>query len=45
MTFQYFVDIIKLSVTPEIAAAVFPSGFCDRGVLPSTDNNDVFNLK
>ena len=26
-----------MSVTSEIATAVFPSGFCDRGVLPSTD--------
>ena len=27
--------IIRLSFTSEIAAAVFPSGFCDRGALPS----------
>lgn len=26
-----------MSVTSEIATAGFPSGFCDRGVLPSTD--------
>ena len=29
--------IIRLSFTSEIAAAVFPSGFCDRGALPSND--------
>ena len=29
--------IICLSFTSEIAAAVFPSGFCDRGALPSND--------
>ena len=29
--------IIQLSFTSEIAAAVFPSGFCDRGALPSND--------
>lgn len=33
---KYEIRII-MSVTSEIAAAVFPSGFCDRGVLPSTD--------
>ncbi len=30
---------IIMSVTSEIAAAAFPSGLCDRGVLPSTDNS------
>ena len=29
--------IMRLSFTSEIAAAVFPSGFCDRGALPSND--------
>ena len=32
-----------MSVTSEIATAVFPSGFCDRGVLPSTDMS--FNVE
>ena len=29
--------IMCLSFTSEIAAAVFPSGFCDRGALSSND--------
>jgi len=29
--------IFKISFTSEIATAVFPLGFCDRGVLPSND--------
>ena len=32
-----------MSVTSEIATAVFPSGLCDRGVLPSTDMS--FNVE
>ena len=35
----YFFQDTELSFTSEKAAAVFPSGFCDRGVLPSNDNS------
>ena len=35
--------IMRLSFTSEIAAAVFPSGFCDRGALPSNDT--PFNVE
>lgn len=32
-----YCSILELSFTSEIATAVFPFGFCDRGVLPSND--------